>query len=86
MHSAWYGVNFGRVAENLAFKSLIDNAVVFDVVVRKPNAKRDRENEKYDESAANQRIAGEKSIGLGPSGFSFRNFKLDRQFLSEEYP
>jgi hypothetical protein len=53
MYGAWYGVNFGRVAENLAFKSLIDNAIVFDVVVRKTNAERDRENKKHDESAAN---------------------------------
>ena len=73
LHGLRYGVNLGRVAENLSLELLINDVVVFQVVVRKHAGENYCHCEKYNQARPNHRIAGEQSFSAARTGRAIRD-------------
>ena len=73
LHGLRYGIDLGRVAEDLPFELLINDVVVFQVVVRKHAGENYCHCEKYNQPGPDHRIAGEQSFSAARSGRAIRD-------------
>ena len=78
-------VDVGGVAEDWTAEALDDDAIVFDVEIRKDAHYQDRQSEKDDQDGADDRVSGQHAVALCRSG-SFRDLEFDSHVTRAESP